>query len=123
MTTSFATAAGRIRGPEIKKAEILVPGLSGGKGTYVIPWKSVPEMFKLTVHDRALHEAIGEAPTFSPRQIRLAARFASPAPGLPAARPARRRAPIYSATRTSSWWPGSSSRCGSSSAWRSAARP
>jgi hypothetical protein len=96
MTTSFATsekfwpltfgergvlvpfttpmlAAGRVRGPDLKKAEILVPGLSGGKGTYVIPWKAVPEMFKLTVHDRALHEAIGEAPTFSPRQIRLAA--------------------------------------------------
>ncbi len=96
MTTSFATsekfwpltfgergvlvpfttpmlAAGRIRGQELKKAEILVPGLSGGKGTYVIPWKSVPEMFKLTVHDRALHEAICEAPDFAPRQIRLAA--------------------------------------------------
>jgi hypothetical protein len=96
MTTSFATsekfwpltfgergvlvpfttpmlAASRIRGPEIKKAEILVPGLSGGKGTYIIPWKSVPEMFKLTVHDRALHESIGQAPDFSPRQIRIAA--------------------------------------------------
>jgi hypothetical protein len=96
MTTSFATsekfwpltfgergvlvpfttpmlAASRIRGPEIKKAEILVPGLSGGKGTYIIPWKSVPEMFKLTVHDRALHESICEAPDFSPRQIRMAA--------------------------------------------------
>jgi len=95
MTTSFATsekfwpltfgergvlvpfttpmlAASRIRGPEIKKAEILVPGLSGGKGTYIIPWKSVPEMFKLTVHDRALHESICEAPDFSPRQIRMA---------------------------------------------------
>jgi hypothetical protein len=96
MTTSFATsekfwpltfgergvlvpfttpmlAAGRIRGPELKKAEILVPGLSGGKGTYVIPWKSVPEMFKLTLHDRALHEAICEGPDFTPRQIRQAA--------------------------------------------------
>ena len=96
MTTSFATsekfwpltfgergvlvpfttpmlAASRIRGPEIKKAEILVPGLSGGKGTYIIPWKSVPEMFKLTVHDRALHESICEAPDFSPRHIRMAA--------------------------------------------------
>lgn len=96
MTTSFATsekfwpltfgergvlvpfttpmlAASRIRGPELKRAEILVPGLSGGKGTYIIPWKSVLEMFKLTVHDRALHEAICEAPDFSPRQIRTAA--------------------------------------------------
>lgn len=96
MTTSFATsekfwpltfgergvlvpfttpmlAASRIRGPELKRAEILVPGLSGGKGTYIIPWKSVLEMFKLTVHDRALHEAICEAPDFTPRQIRAAA--------------------------------------------------
>lgn len=96
MTTSFATAekfwpltfsergvlvpfttpllaSGRIRGSELKRAEILVPGLSGGKGTYVIPWKSVPEMFKLTVHDRALHEAICAAPDFTPRQVRLAA--------------------------------------------------
>lgn len=96
MTTSFATAekfwpltfsergvlvpfttpllaAGRIRGKDLKTAEILMPGLAGGRGTYVIPWKSVPEMFKLTVHDRALHEAICEAPDFSPREIRLAA--------------------------------------------------
>ncbi len=96
MTTSFATAekfwpltfgergvlvpfttpllaAGRIRGADLKTAEILMPGLAGGRGTYVIPWKSVLEMFKLTVHDRALHEAICEAPDFSPRQIRLAA--------------------------------------------------
>ena len=96
MTTSFATsekfwpltfgergvlvpfttpllAAGRVRGSDLKTAEILVPGLSGGKGTYVIPWKSVPDMFKLTVHDRALHQAICAAPDFSPRQIRLAA--------------------------------------------------
>ena len=96
MTTSFATAekfwpltfiergvlvpfttpllaAGRIRGKDLKTAEILMPGLAGGRGTYVIPWKSVPEMFKLTVHDRALHEAICEAPDFSPREIRMAA--------------------------------------------------
>lgn len=96
MTTSFATAekfwpltfsergvlvpfttpllaAGRIRGKDLKTAEILLPGLAGGRGTYVIPWKSVPEMFKLTVHDRALHEAICEAPDFSPREIRMAA--------------------------------------------------
>ena len=96
MTTSFATAekywpltfnergvlvpfttpllaAGRIRGTDLKTAEILMPGLAGGRSTYVIPWKSVPEMFKLTVHDRALHEAICEAPDFSPRQIRMAA--------------------------------------------------
>jgi hypothetical protein len=96
MTTSFATAekfwpltfgergvlvpfttpllaASRMRGPELKRAEILVPGLSGGKGTYVIPWKSVTEMFKLTVHDRALHEAISGAPDFSPREIKMAA--------------------------------------------------
>jgi hypothetical protein len=96
MTTSFATAekfwpltfgergvlvpfttpllaASRIRGPELKRAEILVPGLSGGKGTYVIPWRSMPDMFKLTVHDRALHEAISEAPDFGPREVRMAA--------------------------------------------------
>jgi hypothetical protein len=96
MTTSFATAekfwpltfgergvlvpfttpllaASRIRGSELKRAEILVPGLSGGKGTYVIPWRSVTEMFKLTVHDRALHEAISEAPFFTPREVKMAA--------------------------------------------------
>jgi hypothetical protein len=96
MTTSFATAekfwpltfgergvlvpfttpllaASRIRGSELKTAEFLVPGLSGGKGVYVLPWKAVPEMFKLTVHDRALHEAISNSPDFGPRQMRLAA--------------------------------------------------
>ena len=58
-TVPFTTpvlAAARLRSTQPERVEYLIPGLSGSKGTYVIPAKSVPEMFRLTVHDRALLE-------------------------------------------------------------------
>ncbi len=35
--------------------EIIVPGLSGSSGVYIIGWASVRDVFRMTVHDRAFH--------------------------------------------------------------------
>lgn len=53
-----------------EQLECLLPGFSGGKGTYVFSWKSVPEVIKITLHDRALHKEIMEAGANSPDTIR-----------------------------------------------------
>lgn len=52
--------------------EILVPSFSDGKGVYVIPWRAVPDMVGMTVHDRFLHAAIESSGGVRPRDIRLA---------------------------------------------------
>ncbi|MBM3549255.1 MAG: hypothetical protein FJX54_20145, partial [Alphaproteobacteria bacterium] len=70
--TTPALAAARLRSMDPEKVEFLVPGLSGGKGTYVIPAKAVMEMFKLTVHDRALLEELDRKSATSPHDIRIA---------------------------------------------------
>jgi len=74
-TVPFTTpvlAAARLRSLDAEKVEYLVPSLSGSKGTYVIPAKAVPEMFKLTVHDRALLEELERKSATSPYDIRMA---------------------------------------------------
>lgn len=74
-TVPFTTpvlAAARLRSLGPEKVEYLIPGLSGSKGTYVIPAKAIPEMFKLTVHDRALLEEMEAKVATSPYDIRIA---------------------------------------------------
>ena len=74
-TVPFTTpvlAAARLRSLGPEKVEYLIPGLSGSKGTYVIPAKAIPEMFKLTVHDRALLEEMQVKVATSPYDIRIA---------------------------------------------------
>ncbi len=74
-TVPFTTpvlAAARLRSTQPERVEYLIPGLSGSKGTYVIPAKSVPEMFRLTVHDRALLEEMERKTATSPHDIRIA---------------------------------------------------
>ncbi len=74
-TVPFTTpvlAAARLRSLGPEKVEYLIPGLSGSKGTYVIPAKAIPEMFKLTVHDRALLEEMEVKVATSPYDIRIA---------------------------------------------------
>jgi hypothetical protein len=74
-TVPFTTpvlAAARMRARDGRNVEFLVPGLSGSKGTYVLPSRSVPEMFRLTVHDRALLEALAASGAVTPASIRAA---------------------------------------------------
>jgi hypothetical protein len=50
--------------------ELVVPNPSGAKGNYILGWKSLPEVFSLTVHDRVLHRAIDEAGASTPEAVR-----------------------------------------------------
>lgn len=62
----------RVRRGERSKLEVLIPSLSEGMGTYVVAWKSVPEMVSMTMHDRYLHDLIVKEEACSPQEIRRA---------------------------------------------------
>lgn len=68
--TTPTLAFSRARSDGREGLEILIPGLSGSSGVYVIAWAAAREMFRMTVHDRALHEAIDEAKATTPRAMR-----------------------------------------------------
>lgn len=68
--TTPVLAFSRVRRQEERGLELLVPGLAGGRDTYIIPWKSLPSVFVMTVHDRALREEIEDLPESTPTEIR-----------------------------------------------------
>jgi len=74
-TPSVATA--RVRNGERGRLELVISGLSGGRGVYFIAWNGVPETFKLTVYDRVLHENISVIETVTPDTVRDAVICAS----------------------------------------------
>ncbi len=69
-TTPIIVGA-RVRG-RAGDLELVVPNPSGAKGNYILQWKSLPEVFTLTVHDRVLHRAVGEALASTPEAVRRA---------------------------------------------------
>ncbi|MEQ8334437.1 hypothetical protein [Nisaea sp.] len=71
--TTPSVAMARVRNDERGRLELVISGLSGGRGVYVIGWSAVPETFKLTVYDRVLHEHINYIETVTPEEVRLAA--------------------------------------------------
>src|SRR5579885_1153738 len=68
--TTPVLAYSRVRHQEEHGLELLVPGLAGGRDTYVIPWRSLPSVFVMTVHDRMLREEIEVLPDSAPTTIR-----------------------------------------------------
>lgn len=70
--TTPSVAMARLRNDERGRLELVISGLSGGRGVYVIGWSAVPETFKLTVFDRVLHEHINTIETVSPEAVREA---------------------------------------------------
>jgi len=68
--TTPVLAFSRLRVQEEHGLELLVPGLAGGRDTYVIPWRSLPSVFVMTVHDRMLREEIEVLPESSPTTVR-----------------------------------------------------
>jgi hypothetical protein len=71
--TTPVLAFSRVRTQEERGLELLVPGLAGGRDIYVIPWRSLPSVFVMTVHDRLLREQIETLPLSTPTEIRGAA--------------------------------------------------
>jgi hypothetical protein len=60
----------RLRGELAEDREFLLPALSGGKGTYVVPFKALPATVDLNLYDQALLEHMTEALTFTPFELR-----------------------------------------------------
>lgn len=75
--TTPILAFSRVRADNRDKLEILIPGMSGSSGVYVIAWPSVREVFRMSVHDRDLHESIESANATTPRAMRRCANQAA----------------------------------------------
>jgi len=71
--TTPTLAFSRVRSDHNEGLEILIPGMSGSSGVYVIAWPSVRDVFRMTVHDRVLHESIADAKATTPRVMRRCA--------------------------------------------------
>lgn len=68
--TTPALVSARVRLDERHNLVLLTPGFSGTDAVYVLPWAAIPELFTMTVHDRALHEAILTSKATTPSEIR-----------------------------------------------------
>lgn len=60
----------RVRLTEKESLELMVAGLSGGAGVYVIGWTGLEQVFSMTVHDRILHKELLEGKAATPFSIR-----------------------------------------------------
>lgn len=76
VTVPFTTpllSQARLRRDQNDRFEFLLPNFTAGKGIYVLPWKGLPSVMTLTLHDRLLFEEIEQLETHSPEQIRSCA--------------------------------------------------
>lgn len=72
--TTPLLAGARARKQGRAGAEVLLPKPSGGSGLYVVPWESVTQLCRSTVHDRALNKQLGALTDITPGSVRQAAR-------------------------------------------------
>jgi hypothetical protein len=63
----------RMRKDRAKRVEFLLPNFSAGKGIYVVPWKSLPSLMTVTLHDRLLYEGLEGVDELTPEAVRRAA--------------------------------------------------
>ncbi|RED47745.1 hypothetical protein [Aestuariispira insulae] len=68
--TTPVIAHARIRKIDQGEFEALVPGLSGGRGTYVLPWNNLKDMVSMSVYDRQLAKSLKAEGALSPAKIR-----------------------------------------------------
>jgi hypothetical protein len=54
--------------------ELIVANPSGGRGVYIVPWSSICQLCRPTVHDARLYQRIAERQGITPASIRTAAR-------------------------------------------------
>lgn len=62
----------RLRGEDPEEREFLLPGLSGGDGTYVVPYESLGDLIEMNLYDRALVDHLRDAFTITPLDLRQA---------------------------------------------------
>lgn len=72
-TTPILTGA-RARPGERCGLDLIVPNPSGGRGVYVLPWTSITELCRPTMHDTVLGDRLTAMRAVSPSSIRKVAR-------------------------------------------------
>ena len=71
--TTIQVAQRRVRpGSERSSLALAMPGIAGST-SYVVPWKGVPDLATLTMHDRMLHQEIEATMAITPERVRRAA--------------------------------------------------
>src|SRR5690349_1910869 len=68
--TTPALTGSRVRVAARAGLELIVPSFSGGRGFYILPWSSVHDFCRPTVHDRQIQERTAALPCVSPGAIR-----------------------------------------------------
>ncbi|MDF1749844.1 MAG: hypothetical protein P1V34_13315 [Alphaproteobacteria bacterium] len=68
--TSDVVRNARLRGSSPKNREFLLPGLSGGEGTYVVPFKALPTLVELNLYDQTLVDNLEGLPSITPFDLR-----------------------------------------------------
>lgn len=92
--TSPLLSLARVRADPREKLVLMMPAFGSEQGSaYVAPWKSVPELGRITVHDRALHHEVALREAITPERIRgVSLKVALTGLAGPAAADAARRA-------------------------------
>jgi hypothetical protein len=80
----------RIRQSDGDRVELILPNLAGGKGSYILAWRSLVQFATVTLHDHALYDAVLAIERMDPATVRTAT-LSVAAKGL-AGRDAMRRA-------------------------------
>ena len=71
--TTIQIAQMRVRqGSDRSSLALAMPGIAGST-SYVVPWKGVPDIATLTMHDRMLHQEIEATMAITPERVRRAA--------------------------------------------------
>ena len=71
--TTPAIAQARLRLDQRGRIEVVARNPTGSDGMYVVPLAGMGELFRLSIHDRAMVEKIESAPSVSPLSIRRVA--------------------------------------------------
>ncbi|WP_158046676.1 hypothetical protein [Skermanella pratensis] len=80
----------RIRQSNGDSVELILPNLAGGRGSYILAWRSLVQFATITMHDHALYESVLRVERIDPATVRTAT-LSVAAEGL-AGRDAMRRA-------------------------------
>jgi hypothetical protein len=80
----------RIRQSDGERVELILPNLAGGKGSYILAWRSLVQFATVTLHDHSLYDVVLGIERMDPATVRTAT-LSVAAKGL-AGRDAMRRA-------------------------------
>ncbi|UEM02267.1 hypothetical protein JL101_020005 [Skermanella rosea] len=62
----------RIRQANGDAVELILPNLAGGRGSYILAWRSLVQFATITMHDHALYESVLRVERIDPATVRTA---------------------------------------------------